>query len=278
MSGSTDLRSQVQDAYNATGRSWAEGPIRIYSRLARALVDRSPIPLDGRVMIDAGAGTGALSRAMTDAGATAIAFDLAFAMLAAGRAEDEETGTRSFVAAAAGDAGALPFATSSADGAGAAFSVSHMPSPRTALRELARVVRPGGVILVSSYGGANPHPAKAAVDAAAAAHGFSPPSWHDELKQTTEPQVGSVGALRELAADAGLLDVQIDQERVDVDMTEPIDLVRWRLGMPHLAAFLSSRGEEEREAIAAAALATIGPRPEPYRPDVLFLSARVGAR
>jgi ubiquinone/menaquinone biosynthesis C-methylase UbiE len=276
VSAPADLRSRVQEAYNATGASWADGPIRIYSRLARVLVGRSPIALDGRVMVDAGAGTGALSRALTSAGATAIAVDVAVAMLAAGRSDptDEGTGARCFLAAAAGDVGALPFATSSVDGAGAAFSLSHVPSPLSALRELARITRAGGVILLSSYGGPNPHPAKAAVDAAAAAHGFVPPTWHDELKHTTEPLVGSVDALRKLAADAGLRDVRIEQERVDVDMTDPIDLVRWRLGMPHLAGFLASCTAEQREAIAAAALATIGPRPEPYRPDVLFLTAR----
>jgi ubiquinone/menaquinone biosynthesis C-methylase UbiE len=274
--GARELRAQVQQAYNATGASWADGPIHIYRRLARALVERSPVPLAGRIMVDAGAGTGALSRALAAAGATPVAMDLAVQMLVAGRAEAAGA-DRSWpaFAAAAGDAGALPFRSSSVDGAGAAFSLSHVPSPLTALREMVRITRSGGIILLSSYGGPNAHIAKVAVDGAASALGFVAPAWHEVLKRETEPLVGSIDALTALAGEVGLTAVSIEREHVDVELADPDALVRWRMGMPHLAPFVASLSPARRDELVTRALDAIGPHPDPYRPDVLFFTATV---
>jgi ubiquinone/menaquinone biosynthesis C-methylase UbiE len=260
------LRHAIQQAYNQTGAAWAGGPTRVYGRLAHALVEHRPVDLRGRTMLDLGAGTGALSVALRGVGAVPVALDVALAMLATDRDRRPP--------AAVGDAQALPFASGSFDGAGAAFSLSHVPSPAAAFHEIARVLRPDGVLLVSSYGSANPHAVKRAVDGAAAALGYEPPAWHDALKQTTEPQVGSIDALTSLAHAAGLGEVEVVHEAVDVGLDDPAALVAWRLGMPNLVPFLATLTDAQRSRLTADALAALGPDPEPYRPEVLFLTAR----
>jgi ubiquinone/menaquinone biosynthesis C-methylase UbiE len=47
-----------------------------------------------------------------------------------------------------GDARQLPLASGSADAVFAAGLVNHMPDPEAGLRELARVTRPGGLLIV----------------------------------------------------------------------------------------------------------------------------------
>ena len=45
----------------------------------------------------------------------------------------------------------------------AGFVLNHLP-PAPALAELARVVRPGGVVLASTWAGGPPDPVKSAID------------------------------------------------------------------------------------------------------------------
>ena len=45
-------------AYSAGASAWASGPARVYQPLAELLVDFSPLPLGGRLVLDLGSGTG----------------------------------------------------------------------------------------------------------------------------------------------------------------------------------------------------------------------------
>ncbi|HEY0411115.1 MAG TPA: hypothetical protein VGE42_12705 [Candidatus Dormibacteraeota bacterium] len=62
---------------------WANGPARVYARLAVALLARCPLPLRGALLLDAGAGTGAVSAGAVAvaAGARVVATDIALDML-----------------------------------------------------------------------------------------------------------------------------------------------------------------------------------------------------
>ena len=81
------VTATLAGAYSATGAAWEEGPGRVYNRLAEVLVEHSPVPVEGRTVLDLGAGTGAASRAIARARGSPVALDLAFGMLAeAGRA------------------------------------------------------------------------------------------------------------------------------------------------------------------------------------------------
>ncbi len=79
-----------------------------------------------------------------------IAVDLAHGMLAAGAAERPP--------AVVGDAVRLPVAGAGFDAAVAMFSLNHLARPALALRELTRVLRPGGGLVATAYSAAHHHP------------------------------------------------------------------------------------------------------------------------
>lgn len=68
--------------YASAGRRWALGATLVYGPIAAELVAMSPHPLGGRTMLDAGAGTGAVSSALTARRAHPVAMDLSIDMLA----------------------------------------------------------------------------------------------------------------------------------------------------------------------------------------------------
>jgi SAM-dependent methyltransferase len=137
----------------------------------------------GGVVIDAGCGTGRalppLREAVGPAG-TVIAMDVTPEMLAAARPAIRLAGASVLIA----DARALPFADGSADAIFAAGLVNHLPDTEAGLRGLARVTRPGGLLVLF-------HPSGRAALAARHGHALSP----------DEPL--SEGPLRRFTAAAG---------------------------------------------------------------------------
>jgi protein-L-isoaspartate O-methyltransferase len=101
----------------------------------------------GGTVIDVGCGTGralpALRQAVGPKGSV-IAVDLTPEML--GQARPQSQAARGALVLA--DARQLPFATASADAIFAAGLVNHLPDTETGLRELARVTRPGGLLVL----------------------------------------------------------------------------------------------------------------------------------
>src|SRR5919199_119894 len=77
------------------------------------------------------------------AGVTAIACDFSLGMLRAGAARA--------VPKMAGDAMALPLADGSVDGVVISFGLRNVADPDAALREFARVTRPGGALVVCEF-------------------------------------------------------------------------------------------------------------------------------
>lgn len=96
-------------------------------------------PLAGRDVLDVGSGTGHYARLAAALGARlAVAFDLTPEMLA-----------KAPRPAVVGDAGRLPFGGGALDVAIAALLLSYVRNVEATLRELARVLRPGGTLLLS---------------------------------------------------------------------------------------------------------------------------------
>jgi len=99
--------------------------------------------VDGRRVLEVGAGSAQCSRWLTGQGAAVVATDVALGMLAAGRAMDARAGTHVPVLVA--DARALPFADASFDVAFTSFgAIPFVPDAERVHREVARVLRPGG--------------------------------------------------------------------------------------------------------------------------------------
>src|SRR3954452_23587243 len=161
----------VASAYSLTGGAWQRGPGRIYDRLAEVVVEHAPVPISGAAALDAGAGTGAASRALLAAGAhRVVAVDVALGMLA------HDAATRP--PAGAGDLVALPFADGSFDVVIAAFSLNHVPDAARGLCELARVSKPGGGFAAAAYADDDTHPVKGAMEAALADRGWELEPWY----------------------------------------------------------------------------------------------------
>jgi SAM-dependent methyltransferase len=232
----------LRSAYDGAAGAWSEGPDRLYSALAKALLVRGP-RWRGLLVLDVGAGTGAATRRLVAAGATAVPMDGAAGMLAVAR---DRCGCRPVAA----DAMALPVRTGAADAVVMAFLLNHLPQPALALAEAARVVRPGGWVLASTWARENDHPVKHLVEAALTARGWTPPPWYVELKQQTSLLTDTAARLSAAARRAGL--VAVEAARVDVPVPlPPADLVGWRLGMPSSAPFVAALPEVDRTALYA---------------------------
>ncbi len=144
-----------------------------------AAIAQAGIP-EGGVVIDVGCGTGRalppLRQAVGPSG-TVIAVDVTPEMLSqAGPPSLEASATRVLA-----DARTLPFANASADAIFAAGLVSHLPDTEAGFRELARIVRPGGLLIMF-------HPSGRAALAARHGRRLSPdePLAADPLRQVTE--------------------------------------------------------------------------------------------
>ena len=70
------------DHYAGAERRWATGARLVYGPIAHHIVAASPHRLAGRVVLDAGAGTGLVSEVLAEQGAKGIAMDFSFDMLA----------------------------------------------------------------------------------------------------------------------------------------------------------------------------------------------------
>ncbi len=100
------------------------------------------------VAVDAGCGTGRALPALRDAvgpDGTVIGLEVTPQMLAEARSKGWAASATLLVL---GDARALPFAGASVDAVFAAGLVHHLPDPRAGLAELARVTRPGGILVL----------------------------------------------------------------------------------------------------------------------------------
>lgn len=109
---------------------------------ALTLIRESLAPLAGKRVVDIGCGAGTLARRLVDAGARVTGIDPGAAALARARAAVPEARFE----AATGEA--LPFPDASFDGAVMLNSLHHIPNPAAALAEAARVLAPGGLLVV----------------------------------------------------------------------------------------------------------------------------------
>ncbi|MFP5283548.1 MAG: demethylmenaquinone methyltransferase [Actinomycetes bacterium] len=114
-------------------------------RAWRASVVEAVAPQPGEVVLDLAAGTGTSSEPFRAAGATVVATDLSLGMLEVGR---RRLPALHFVA---GDALRLPYADASFDAVTISFGLRNVEDVDAALRELRRVTRPGGRLVVCEF-------------------------------------------------------------------------------------------------------------------------------
>ncbi|HKR99910.1 MAG TPA: class I SAM-dependent methyltransferase [Candidatus Dormibacteraeota bacterium] len=261
------LSLDASSAYTGNADAWAAGPGRLYDRLSEAVLDAVARPLAELRVLDVGAGTGAMSRAVRARGGSPVGVDSAPDMVARMRADGFD--------AVVGDIRSLPFDDAEFDGAVAAFAISHIDDPVHALREMRRVVRDGGFVVVAAFAGVAGVSSKQTVDEVAERYGWQRPAWYEHFKMELEPQTDNEAKLRELAAAAGLAVVRIVRINVDTGVDTPHDIVSSRIGMAYLSPFVGSLSDERRGAFITDAEAEVARNLVPLRPEVLVLDAAV---
>jgi len=110
-----------------------------------AVLDAARVTHDTR-LLDAGCGAGLLALLASLRGARVTALDASAALLAIVRARIPQADVRE------GDLEALPFADASFDAVAAVNSVFYAADMGAAMSELARVVQPGGRVVVTAWG------------------------------------------------------------------------------------------------------------------------------
>ena len=138
----------VAERYDLTNTVLSIGQDRGWRRATRAALGLRP----GERVLDVGAGTGVSTEELGRSGAYAVGADLSIGMLRAGRR------TRPAVPLVAGDALRLPFPDATFDAVTISFALRNVVDTGAALRELARVTRPGGRLVVCEFS----HPTNAA--------------------------------------------------------------------------------------------------------------------
>jgi SAM-dependent methyltransferase len=259
----------VTDHYAGTAEGWARSAALVYRPLAQDLVAAAPHPLDGRLVLDLGAGTGLVSSALVAVGARPIGLDLSLDMLRWRRHERPS--------AAVARAERIPLRTDAVDDSAAAFVLNHLPVPVLALRELGRVTRPGGAVLATVYANSGVSPSRDRVDEVAVAHGFRWPDWYRTLKEVWAPQLGTEQAMADAADAAGLTAVRVVEYAADVGLDSAEDLVDYRYHQAHCREWISNLSRDRRDRLRADAIAAVTPIMEPYRPQVILLVAAPSA-
>jgi len=227
----------VRVGYTGAAAAWADDASLAYVPLARHLVAACPDPLPEAVALDAGAGTGAAAAALRDRGARVVAADLQEEML---------RGSGWLTQRVVADVTALPFRTGTFDVVVAAFVLNHLARPALGLREIVRVCRPRGVVLASTFS-ADRAVAKGIVDDVARAHGWVVPDWYDTFRARAAG-LSTVEQVADIAREAGLGDVSVNESVIDIGLDDPTRIARYRLGMPQLACFVRSLPEHRRRA------------------------------
>lgn len=262
-----ELPGSIQAAYGGAATQWAASTGGLYRCLADALASRYSKLLTGARVLDVGAGAGATTSALLAVGARVTASDLTEEMLRVDQAARAP--------AAVSDILALPFRRRVFDAAVAAFVISHVPDPAAALRELGRVVRRGGSLFTVGFDTRSSHPAKAVIDDVLGSYGYAPPAYYVRMKKEIEPLSAAPDRLAALAADAGLSHVHVDAVEVETGIADTEGIVSWRLGLPAPATFMAGLDAETRGRLLADLHGAVGPDPEPLRPGLLILHARV---
>lgn len=260
-------RSADVARYDGAAEGWARGASLVYGPLAFELVARSVHPLTGRSVLDVGAGTGVGSTALRASGARPIALDLSHDMLLWDRANRPPS--------AVADVLAVPVKDGGVDDVFASFVLNHVAEPIEGIRELARTARSGGAFLVSTYANESRSAARDCIDVVTSEHGWQAPDWYVRLKGAVAPLLGSGEAMEEAAANAGLVDVVVDEGPIDVGVHRAEQLVDYRLGQAHISEYLRTLPPDGQADLRAAAIAAVEPVMQPYCPIVVFLSARV---
>ena len=131
----------VARRYDLTNDVLSLGQDRRWRKAVVDAVDARP----GQKVLDLAAGTGTSSQPFADRGAVVVPCDFSLGMLRVGKHH------RPHLAFTAGDGTRLPFADDTFDAVTISFGLRNIVDPRAGLREMLRVTRPGGRLVVCEF-------------------------------------------------------------------------------------------------------------------------------
>jgi SAM-dependent methyltransferase len=211
----------IRDEFTHQADSFAASPAMSSAQILTALVELAAVDSEAR-WLETACGPGLVARALAGRVGTVEGVDLTPAMVEKARAEAAADGVGN-VEFAVGDATALEYEDGSFDGAINRLSLHHIPAPQRLVREMARVVRPGGQVIVGDHV-TDPDPEAMA--------------WHQEVERLRDPSHWlclTQERLRRLGEEAGLT---LDSEQlVGIDLDYDDWLARGSAG-PSAAALI----------------------------------------
>lgn len=146
--------------------------------------------------LEAACGPGLIARALAPLTGAVVGVDATPAMVELAR---REAAGLANVAFALGDAAALEYGDGEFDGAVTRFSLHHIPVPSRVVAELARVVRPGGTVVIAD------HMVDDDLDSAA---------WETEVERLRDPSHWAALPLRRLRALGERAGLTLEKERI----------------------------------------------------------------
>ncbi|MEM9193461.1 MAG: bifunctional demethylmenaquinone methyltransferase/2-methoxy-6-polyprenyl-1,4-benzoquinol methylase UbiE [Myxococcota bacterium] len=142
--GSGEMFDRIAARYDFLNRVLSMGIDKRWRRKTIAALGVN----EGYRLLDLATGTGDLAIAAARRGATVVGLDPSTGMLDVGRVKIGKRGLDERIEMVEGDAQNLPFESDSFDGVSMAFGIRNVPDRRKALREMARVTRPGGRVAI----------------------------------------------------------------------------------------------------------------------------------
>jgi demethylmenaquinone methyltransferase/2-methoxy-6-polyprenyl-1,4-benzoquinol methylase len=143
-----DLFAAIAPRYDLINDLQSFGLHRLWKRRLIRLAGIRP----GELALDVCCGTGDVAFALAAAGATVTGFDFSEPMLAVARNRARATAPGASPVFQQGDALNLPFADASFDVVTISYGLRNLADFDRGVRELARVLRPGGRLLVLDFG------------------------------------------------------------------------------------------------------------------------------
>ncbi|MGN6299991.1 MAG: demethylmenaquinone methyltransferase [Angustibacter sp.] len=131
----------VAARYDLTNDVLSLGQDRLWRRAVVRALDVRP----GERVLDLAAGTGTSSEPLVAAGADVVPADFSLGMLRVGKRRSPR------LQLTAGDATRLPFADGSFDAVTISFGLRNVVDPDAGLREMLRVTRPGGRLVICEF-------------------------------------------------------------------------------------------------------------------------------
>jgi SAM-dependent methyltransferase len=156
--------------FTRQARSFNDSPAMSSEETLHSLIAMLPLAADQH-WLDVACGPGIVTRALAPRVARVTGVDVTPAMIELARAEAGAAGLAN-VEFRLGDVARLDLPDDGVDGALCRFAFHHIPVPGRVLAEMARVVRPGGWVVVSD------HVSDERTDLAA---------WHEEIERLRDP-------------------------------------------------------------------------------------------